>query len=129
MSDILIMALQHREELLRDIDRLEDLLARAECLAEQKQSVVSTAVRAEEDTLVLEPQPASKVIYLEGPAEAAVLEAARRLYKGGQDDRQHDDRSILQRMMDRKSHDHGSKPRSVFRGALLHRLDDEMVAA
>ncbi|MDH3666978.1 MAG: hypothetical protein OEN23_08605 [Paracoccaceae bacterium] len=129
MSDILIMALQHREELLRDIDRLEDLLARAECLAEQKQSIVSTAACAEEDTLVLEPRPQSKVIYLEGPAEEAALEAARRLYKGGQDDAQHDDRTILQRMMGRKSLSHGGKPRSVFRGALLHRLDDEMVAA
>ncbi len=119
MCDVILAALERREELLRQIEKINSLIEFNETFAKDVQP------KASADSIDLLAD--QNIIHLKPIKEASLREATRRCYRPTKADEMDDGRTVVQRMQDRAAQLAKSQIRlSLFRGAFS---DQQVVEA
>ncbi|MDH3668112.1 MAG: hypothetical protein OEN23_14385 [Paracoccaceae bacterium] len=128
MLDVVELAREQREELLRKIEEVDTILL-PEAFAKDLQTKSLAEIAA--DWLPGHEQLSSaNVVCLPQPKEASLHDAIRRVYKPQQTDAAKDERTVVARMTQRAEElAAAGRSRSLFRGAFLNTSDIQVAAA
>ncbi len=117
MCDVVLAALERREELLCQIEEISTLLERCETFAKD--------VQPKPMTVLVDQAPEQNVVHLKQTKLSSLREATRRCYAHQSAGELADGRTIVQRMQDRSAQlAKGQIRMSLFRGA----FSDQQVA-